>query len=41
VDTRGGRIAKVQEGLAEMQTVLEHAKRTVEAADRGRRQANR
>jgi hypothetical protein len=28
------RIAKAEEGLAETQTVLDHAKRAVEAADR-------
>ena len=33
-DTRSERIAKAEEGLAEMQTVLDHAKRAVEAADR-------
>ena len=31
---RSERIAKAEEGLGEMQTVLHHAKRGVEAADR-------
>jgi hypothetical protein len=37
--TRSERIAKAEEGLVEMQTVLEHAKRAVEAADRVERAA--
>jgi hypothetical protein len=32
-NTRSERIAKAEDGLAEMQTVLDHAKRAVEAAD--------
>jgi Flp pilus assembly protein TadB len=39
-DTRSERIAKAEEGLAEMQTVLDHAKRAVEAADRAERAAH-
>ena len=38
-DTRSERIAKAEEGLAEIQTVLDHAKRAVEAADRAERAA--
>lgn len=39
-DTRSEPIAKAEEGLAEMQTVLDHAKRAVEAADRAERAAH-
>ena len=39
-DTRSERIAKAEEGLAEMQTVLDHAKRAVEAADRAEHAAH-
>ena len=39
-DTRSERIAKAEEGPAEMQTVLDHAKRAVEAADRAERAAH-
>jgi Flp pilus assembly protein TadB len=39
-DTRSERIVKAEEGLAEMQTVLDHAKRAVEAADRAERAAH-
>ncbi|HEX2462132.1 MAG TPA: hypothetical protein VHJ58_18440 [Vicinamibacterales bacterium] len=39
-DTRSERITKAEEGLAEMQTVLDHAKRAVEAADRAERAAH-
>jgi hypothetical protein len=39
-DTRSERITKAEEGLAEMQTVLDHAKRAVEAADRAEHAAH-
>jgi len=38
-DVRSERIAKAEEGLAEMQDVLDHAKRAVDAADRAERAA--
>ncbi len=38
-DTRSERIAKAEDGLAEMPTVLDHAKRALEAADRAERAA--
>jgi hypothetical protein len=38
-DIRDERIAKAEEGLAEMQEVLDQAKRAVDAADRAERAA--
>jgi DNA-binding transcriptional LysR family regulator len=39
-DVRSERIVKAEEGLAEMQEVLDHAKRAVDAADRAEQAAH-